>query len=1070
MFYFRIRILLLLAGAMGHFGLMAQQWERFTAPARTSMLTPDIIQLGDTLLVHNDHAFNDWNAVSRSLDGGKTWAQMTPAYPGDQAKILTINPHNNWIYATAWNDTIGHTLMKVSKNYGTTWQGAYPIADRHIMFKGDSVFYLTIVAGESKLGLIKPDGSVVEDYGDLPTLSGYYQCYGMAADGEHLWIVDKLVLYHSANGGLSWEPVNFTLPDLPTWDQYIPQIFALNGEVLITDVRNNALYFSNDYGASWDTLIQPATIISERKGRLYRVDRTNNMIMRFEGGAVDNWSEVTAVPGYLNAAVSDYLNPSFHFGILIGEERIGVATYDDGFIYKNKNESNWYPIHGEIPGWTDAGLPVMSVGGKLYGGLNYGLISEDNGDTWRCTNASWPGLANFGAIWKIADSLFTLKGNVISRCADNGRHEWNKFQTLQIEPVSFAYSGDTMIMRDNQKLYRSFDQYQTWETLGNITGRELYQGRKGKFYMIRDSSLFLSADVGTSWQKVYTFQHRVNSNNSQFLCINDTFFISYIHDGLLYRSGDGGQSFELLPLPTSAGSPFFSLRQSENRIFVMSYTGMMDFSLDMGQTWQSYAWPPSSLPPGQIDPPVFNITIGADAVFVSGWRARLDGNRQVSGRAFYDLNGNGQYNSTESGANDVVVKAHQQNELQVTYADGNFAFLFPPVTDTLSVPDVPKHYTVSPSFKVSQPGNNQPVLFALKPDAAVDDVAAEMNITTPFKAGFENTLLLQAKNVGTQKATGALRFAFNGPLNVLNFDPQPDAMSGDTAVWYFTDLRPARLLKVKATVAAEVVPPGTPYQLWAAAHNNAGDVDESDNTKILQGEVLASYDPNDKSVSTGEIPLVGLENTELEYTIRFQNLGNTPTDFIVVRDTLSAALDPASVKLLAFSHPCTWRIEEGHILVFTFSPIMLTSATTDEVNSHGFVKFAVRLAGHLSSGDVIANTAHIYFDFNPAIVTNTVTSQVQTVSVSFVPLQAGQQLVATPNPSTDVIRLSLLTQTNTVTEGQITIFDIQGKMQWSQSVSGNTAAVEVTNWPAGAYWCRWQSGRSAAWCKIVVSK
>lgn len=1069
MYYFRIRILLLLAGVMVHFGLMAQQWERFTAPARTSMLTPDIIQLGDTLLIHNDHALNDWNAVSRSLDGGKTWAQMTPAYPGDQAKILVLNPHNNWIYATSWNDTIGNTVMKVSKNYGATWQGAYPIADRHIMFKGDSVFYLTIVAGESKLGLIKPDGSVVDDYGDLPTLSGYYQCYGMAADGEHLWIVDKQVLYHSANGGLTWEPINFALPDLPTWDQYIPQIFALNGEVLITDVRNNTLYFSNDYGVSWDTLVQPATIISERKGRLYRIDRTNNMIMRFEGGAIDNWSEITAVPGYLNAAVSDYLNPSFHFGILIGEERIGVATYDYGFSYKNKNEANWYPVHGELPGWYDGLTPVTTARGKLFGGINYALVSNDNGDTWQCPDASWAGLSEAPVIWEISDSLFTWREKKVSVCADNGRYEWVIYQTLPVEPYSVAVSGDTMIMRNNINTYRSFNRFQTWEIAGNATGKERFQSSKGKFYMIRDSALYITSDVGTTWNKVFQFQHKVDFSNSQFYCIRDTFFISYAPLDLIYRSGDGGQTFDSLPSPVNPSDFVFRFRHNEGRLYLLNNSGLIHFSLDMGQSWQSFS-PPTPLPPTQSDPNLPTITITSNTIFAEGWRARLDGNRQVSGRVFYDLNGNGQYNSIEPGANDVVVKAHQQSTLQVTYADGNFSFLFPPVTDTLSVPDVPKHYTVSPALKVSQPANNQPVLFALKPSAAVDDVAAEMNITTPFKAGFENTLLLQAKNVGTQKATGALKFAFNGPLNVLQFDPQPDAMSGDTALWYFTDLKPARLLKVKATVAAAVVPPGTPYLLWAATQNNAGDVDESDNTKTLQGEVLASYDPNDKSVSTDEIPLSDLETAELEYTIRFQNLGNAPTDFIVVRDTLSAALDPASVKLLAFSHPCTWRIEEGHILVFTFSPIMLSAAVTDEVNSHGFVKFAVRLADHLSPGDVIANTAHIYFDFNPAIVTNTVTSQVQTVSVSFVPLQTGQQLLATPNPSADIVRLSLLSQTEVEKESQLNIFDTQGKMQWAQSVTGNTAAVAVSSWPAGVYWCRWQTGKSSAWCKIVVSK
>lgn len=70
-------------------------------------------------------------------------------------------------------------------------------------------------------------------------------------------------------------------------------------------------------------------------------------------------------------------------------------------------------------------------------------------------------------------------------------------------------------------------------------------------------------------------------------------------------------------------------------------------------------------------------------------------------------------------------------------------------------------------------------------------------------------------------------------------------------------------------------------------------------------EVRGAYDPNEKeAIPRGNGPdhLINL-NTEIEYTIHFQNTGNDTAYNIIVEDELPAALDVKSIHSLNSSHP-----------------------------------------------------------------------------------------------------------------------------------------------------------------------
>lgn len=139
-------------------------------------------------------------------------------------------------------------------------------------------------------------------------------------------------------------------------------------------------------------------------------------------------------------------------------------------------------------------------------------------------------------------------------------------------------------------------------------------------------------------------------------------------------------------------------------------------------------------------------------------------------------------------------------------------------------------------------------------------------------------------------------------------------------------------------------------------------------------ELLCAYDPNDKLVSPEGIlegnfvPL----GSDLRYTIRFQNTGTAPAQTVLLRDTLPEELDITSISMIGHSHEFYFNYDpESREMVFAFPEIELPAVDVDEPGSHGFVAFRIEHNEDLVVTTEVNNTAYIYFDANPPIITNT---------------------------------------------------------------------------------------------------
>ena len=142
----------------------------------------------------------------------------------------------------------------------------------------------------------------------------------------------------------------------------------------------------------------------------------------------------------------------------------------------------------------------------------------------------------------------------------------------------------------------------------------------------------------------------------------------------------------------------------------------------------------------------------------------------------------------------------------------------------------------------------------------------------------------------------------------------------------------------------------------------------------LNMELTCAYDPNDKQVFPNGYyePHYILDGTELEYLVRFQNTGNDTATTVIVSDTLDANLDMSTFQLMANSHSVNTVIyNETGIVDFIFNNIMLPDSTTNEPESHGLISYTIKPIEGLEPETVLNNTAYIYFDNNPPIVTNT---------------------------------------------------------------------------------------------------
>ncbi len=223
-----------------------------------------------------------------------------------------------------------------------------------------------------------------------------------------------------------------------------------------------------------------------------------------------------------------------------------------------------------------------------------------------------------------------------------------------------------------------------------------------------------------------------------------------------------------------------------------------------------------------------------------------------------------------------------------------------------------------------------------------------------------------------------------------------------------------------------------------------GDVVPTNNVIVRCDTVIGAYDPNQKSV-TPPGPISAGQH--LEYLLEFENQGNDTAYNIHILDTLSDYLDINTLQMVGSTHAVSLIRYIGggkNILKFDFSDIRLPDSSHHDY-CRGSVAFSINAKSTLALGTVIPNRVGIYFDTNPAIMTNTVYS-----NIPFPAGVANTRLSAVelyPNPVSNLLHIS--------TDGQystLTIYNIVGQVVSTMAIQKSTTAIDVQSYRPGMYY------------------
>ncbi|MCB0765079.1 MAG: VCBS repeat-containing protein, partial [Flavobacteriales bacterium] len=356
---------------------------------------------------------------------------------------------------------------------------------------------------------------------------------------------------------------------------------------------------------------------------------------------------------------------------------------------------------------------------------------------------------------------------------------------------------------------------------------------------------------------------------------------------------------------------------------------------------------------------------------------------RITGRLFYDLDEDGIRDPEDPPVPWAHVEADPAPNFPFSSNNGSFLAYVDSGTFTVRpIIDTDLWYITSDSLQYTVTLNAQnPVSNGNDFGIFVDQEASDLHLALPNPVGLCADTVphwIAVVNQGNLVESGILALDHDTLFTVLDAYPPPDSLVGNTYYWHYTDLGYYEQGSFHLTVVrpdAGHLGDSTHFTLRAIQFDPVVPGLILDTITVSRhGVVTCSYDPNDKQVDPvgyGASGALDLDTDHLDYTIRFQNTGNAPAVSVTLRDTLPPEADLDRLSLLAYSFlPTDLRVDSGNVLVIRLQNILLPDSASDPLGSQGFVSFRTGLVPGLPHGTEISNTAGIYFDLNPPIITN----------------------------------------------------------------------------------------------------
>ena len=356
----------------------------------------------------------------------------------------------------------------------------------------------------------------------------------------------------------------------------------------------------------------------------------------------------------------------------------------------------------------------------------------------------------------------------------------------------------------------------------------------------------------------------------------------------------------------------------------------------------------------------------------------------IEGFVYEDLDSNAVYTSaTENPLTNQILQLEKSNG-EVSYlttgSTGYFSFVVDTGQQVLSFTAPSNWQLTNPpqyNINVTSWDTVSDLNFGIIPEYTKGDMNISLT-TSDYVCNNSANIWLNVSNVGTETITGVTVELWVNSESSVQSASGNGVVSGNYVSWSMPgDFHPFLYTNQFQDFNITVSTPGvnmmggnvidsarvTPFQPNLIEMSAANNYADASNT------VLCSYDPNDKRILPREC--FNQELDTLTYTVRFQNTGNYPATTVRIVDTLDLEkLDIMSLKILGSSHTYEWSISPPAILEIVYNNINLVDSSVSFTESQGFIKYSLAVVDSLPDLQATSTPAYIYFDNNPAIVTN----------------------------------------------------------------------------------------------------
>lgn len=933
------------------------------------------------------------------------YAHLVSFNKNDELWVIDLgsSPHIN--YSTDQ----GKTFQNVTLNGTTGWVDNFSCYDDNnnlfVAGYGTST-YLYHFTKSGSLTQVKPVES--------PSFLRYNLFTGTA------YMIDYYQVYRSTDGGFNWQVVNLPLGNTSKSFKSDIQILP-DGKIILH--CSKGVFLSDDDGISWANI---------------NINSTGNF----------------------------YCTSSFDF-----------FKYNDCELEQLEillNGSNdWKSLQDQFKFQNVTNVTRNSLG-NIYTSIcndEYIQLSQDNGVSW--------------TTFVIKDPLEHIVTNIIT--LNNG--------------IEFALTQDL-------KLYKSSNNGVSWEhvvlTNTNITPfSRLYLGPNKSLYLISDTESAISKDLGNSWINIkftswYNTPVNISSNGDiystadsyeyKYLASKDSVFTIDISnqfpnstitglyclkngtvlysiydnsnfDHKFYRQPNGEGLFSQIVSPFEPSSMKFCQNVKGD---IFGYNTNFDIykSIDDGTSWSKIGQLPKLDYPNFInclDDQHLYVGYSDDVLFRSN--NPTASSKLIVGKSWVEINNDCTYQFGEFAPPPTIVKVKEiSGEIGFTNHDGNFILTGEVGNYHLNV--IPPNNLYTPCF------TDVPVTIVSNGDTAFADLPLKIKESCPYlqvqlstnilRRCFDNSYYVSVSNKGTAVANNVTLQVTLDPYFIFNSTSWPNyTNSGQVYTFQLGNIEANASVNIQihfkvscdATlgqehcITAEIFPkssctnPLDDYSLATECKQNVG-----------------SFDPNEKHVFVNGVqdPAIVKPNETLEYQILFQNTGTDTAFRIIVEDVLPAELDIKTIEPLIASHPYVMEFVNARTVRFIFDNILLPDSNINEVKSHGFIKFRIKPFGNTVLGTQLNNAAHIYFDYNLPITTNTSSIQ-YTNSTSSHTLNPVFNILASPNPFHDVVNFQIESKSALPSNTIIQLYDVYGKLCASQLVTGKNTKLQTEGLLQGCY-------------------